>query len=136
MERLKGFKKIAYILFMPIVIIGLMVYTFIKMNRINDSLSKEYILIEKMDSINGVITSIFNPDGFRMNPYAKYIVLSNGDKRTLIAAEDEFQRTISLVIEVGTIIKKKKNNDTVYLSNINQADTITSHFKILNRKFE
>lgn len=131
MEQLRGFKKIAAILFVPIVVIGLMVYTFIKMNRIRDSLNKEYILIEKMDSIDGVITSIFHPDGFRMNPYAKYIVLSNGDKRTISAAADEFQRTISLVIEVGTIIKKKENNDTVYLSNINGADTITYHFKII-----
>ena len=136
MERLKGFRKIASILFVPIVIIGLMVYTFIKMNRINDSLSKEYLLIEKKDAINDVITDIYFPDGFRDTPSTKLVKFSNGNKRTLFTYKHGDSISISEVINVGTKITKKKDSDTIYLSNITNTDTMTYYFRIRNGDFE
>jgi hypothetical protein len=101
-----------------------------------NSLSEEYSLIEKRDSINNVVINIYFPDGFKDTPSTKLIVLSNGSKRTLFADEDSVLRSISDVIKVGTIITKQKDNDTVVLTNITSSDTAVYYFKILNSDFK
>jgi hypothetical protein len=136
MEKLAIFKKIASVLVLPVLIIGILIYHSWRMIHTGNSLSEEYSLIEKRDSINNVVINIYFPDGFKDTPSTKLIVLSNGSKRTLFAKEDSVLRSISDVIKVGTIITKQKDNDTVVLTNITSSDTAVYYFKILNSDFK
>lgn len=123
-------------LVLPVLIIGILIYHSWRMIHTGNSLSEEYSLIEKRDSINNVVINIYFPDGFKDTPSTKLIVLSNGSKRTLFADEDSVLRSISDVIKVGTIITKQKDNDTVVLTNITSSDTAVYYFKILNSDFK
>lgn len=136
MVKVAILKKIASLLAIPVVISGILVYHSYRMIQKGNSLSEEYLLIEKKDSINGVIINIYFPDGFKATPSTRLVVLSNGSKRTLYADEDNIFRSISDVIKVGTIITKQKDNDTVILTNITATDTSVYYFRILNSEFK
>jgi len=136
MEKLTILKKVASVLVIPVLIVGILLSHHYKMKRADDYYSKEYVLIEKKDSIDDIVESIFLPEGFKENPYAKYLLLEKTGKRTIIADMDNKQRTINDVIKVGTIITKQKDNDTVVLTNITSRDTTVYYFKILNSDFK
>jgi hypothetical protein len=136
MVKVDILKKIASVLAIPVLIIGILVYHSYRMTHIGNTLSEEYLLIEKKDSINDVIINIYFPDGFKATPSTRLIVLSNGSKRILFANEDNVFRSISDVTKVGTIIKKQKDSDTVVLTNITAADTSIYYFRILDSDFK
>jgi hypothetical protein len=136
MVKVAIFKKIASVLAIPILVIGILVYHSYRMIYIGNSLSEEYLLIEKKDSINDVIINIYFPDGFKATPSTRLIVLSNGNKRTLFTEEDNVFRSISDVIKIGTRITKQKDSDTVVLTNITAADTSVYYFRIKDSNFK
>lgn len=136
MGKLSIFKKVAAVLAIPVVIVGILLIHHYKMKRADNYYSSEYLLIEKKEFIDDKVSSIFLPKGFKDNPYALYVVMEKTGKRTLIADMDYKQRTINDVIKVGTIITKQKDNDTVVLKSITSRDTAVYYFKILNRDFK
>jgi len=136
MEKLAIIKKIASVLVLPVIIIGILAYHSWRMIHTGNSLSEEYSLIEKRDSINSVVINIYLPEGFKDTPSTKLIILSNGSKRTLFADEDSGLRSISEVIREGTLINKQKDNDTVVLTNITSSDTTVYYFKILSSELK
>ncbi len=136
MEIVPILKKIASVLVIPVVIVGILLSHHYKMKRADDYYSKEYVLIKKKEFINDKVSSIFLPSGFKVNPYALYVVMEKSGKRTLIADMDYKQRSISDVIIVGTIITKQKDSDTAVLTNITSTDTAVYYFKILNKDFK
>ncbi|MBL7906295.1 MAG: hypothetical protein JNL22_14830 [Bacteroidales bacterium] len=128
-------KKISSILIIPVVVIGVLLYQTHRMNRKSKLLSEEYLLIKKKDSIYDVVVSIYFPDGFKSVPSTRLIVLSNIGKRTLYTDKDDACKSIGDVIQVGTLISKQKDNDTVVLKNIKASDTSVYYFRILDPDF-
>lgn len=135
MVKVDILKKIGSVLVLPVVVIIVMLYHYHKMKRADDYYSKEYVLIEKKEFINDKVSSVFLPNGFKVNPYAIDVIMEKSGKRTLMADMDHNQRTIIDVIKVGTIITKQKDSDTVVLTNITAADTSVYYFRILDSNF-
>ncbi len=106
------------------------------MNKRTRYLNKEYPLITEGDSINGMVSYIFHPDGYKENPYGRYIKVSNEGKRTVLAKRNKSRIVIGDVIKVGSHLYKLSANDTIRLQNISNQDTSTYYFEIWNRNFK
>lgn len=107
-----------------------------KMNKRTRRLNIEYPLITKEDSINGMVNFIFHPDGFKENPYGRYIKVSNEGKKSILAKRNEEHTVIGDVIKVGSHLYKEPGSDTIRLQNISNQDTSTYYFELWNRNFE
>lgn len=107
-----------------------------KMNKRTRRLNIEYPLITKEDSINGMVNFIFHPDGFKENPYGRYIKVSNEVKKSILAKGNEEHIVIGDVIKVGSHLYKEQDSNTIRLQNISNQDTSTYYFELWNRNFE
>ena len=99
-------------------------------------INKEYPLIIEEDSINGSVLSIFHPEGFRINPYVRRIVLSDAGRRTLIAKANEERIVINDVIRVGSMLYKEPGSDIIRIQNITNTDTLTYYFELWDSNFD
>jgi hypothetical protein len=99
-------------------------------------LRQEYPLIIEEDSINGSVLSIFHPEGFRINPYVRYITLSDEGRRTLIAKANEERIAIYDVIRVGSRLYKEPGSDMIKIQNITNTDTLTYYFELWDSNFD
>jgi hypothetical protein len=106
------------------------------MNKRTRELNNEYPLITEGDSINGMVSYIFHPDGYKENPYGRYIKVSNEGKRTILAKRNKSRIVIGDVIKVGSHLYKLSASDTIRLQNISNQDTSTYYFEIWNRNFK
>lgn len=99
-------------------------------------LRQEYPLIIEEDSINGSVLSTFHPEGFRINPYVRYITLSDAGRRRLIAKANEERIVINDVIRVGSRLYKEPGSDIIRIQNITNTDTLTYYFELWDSNFD
>ena len=74
------------LLIIPLFIIAVLIqayYTWKHKTKQIEEFNKEYPAITKEMEINGKITGIFRPDGFKNNAYGAYLITNASGKRSL-----------------------------------------------------
>jgi hypothetical protein len=113
--------------FIPIFVIIYIVDQQITKSR-SKQLNLEYPRIVYEDSINGVVTDIYHPKGYRVFPYFLRIEMNNAKKKSLGITPDSL--TLTETLKVGSRILKKSNAYDFEIINIDHKDTIIYSFRV------
>lgn len=125
--------KLIHVVIMIIFVISAIFYVnydFKRMEKINEQLNIEYPLIKNDEQVDGIVISVFLPEGFRNYPYSASIILDSSIKRSLLSYSKPKGLVVDDVLTVGSRLIKKSGSDTLCIQNINSGDTTIYYFKL------
>lgn len=129
MRRIKPIHVVIMIIFITLSIIYVN-YDIRQKEKINEQLNIEYPLIKSDEQVDGVVTSIFLPEGFRDNPHYAKIVLNGTTKKSIVAYFDSNRNTLDDVLKVGSRLIKGRESDTICIQNLHEKDTLRYYFRV------
>ncbi len=114
---MKNFKLALIIV--PLFIIAVLIqayYSWKHKTKQIEEFNKEYPAITKDMEINGKITGIFRPDGFKNSAYGAYLIINASGKRSIHTSPYTNESYyLTKILAYQDSLSKKKGNDTIYL---------------------
>lgn len=131
MRRIKPIHVVIMIVFI-ISAIFYINYDFKRMDKISKQINMEYPLFKINEAIDGIVTFIYLPKGFRNDPYSAGIILNDSLKRGFLSYSRSQNYVVDDVLTIGSRLVKAAGSDTICIQNVHEGDTISYYFKLEN----
>lgn len=127
-------KKLGITLFYIVIVLSIIIYVIYsnkRANKVREEITSDFIDIHSDIKVFGMVTDIIKLEGFKNNPYSKYVVIDNRLRLRIFSTTITDQNEVlSNVVHVGSRIIKLEGDDYFQIHNITDGDTVIHNFEI------